>query len=193
MAWRKKNILRKSWTQRNCGLRKEVTAAGIKVTRRAGVARRKRDFVRKYPTRDIGEQEILKRRTEENKGWKGPECENGVRDRGLKLQLRGNKQTKNPTTNDIERWNPGERAPLGSGGVRKKGICDIFREKIVEHIVGTSSGLRRRKKWTLWRGRSLQSERKGSIRVRRAGCGGAPATPGVIVPIGEKVTVRMRE
>jgi hypothetical protein len=32
--------------QRNCGLRKEVTAAGIKVTRRAGVARRKRDFVR---------------------------------------------------------------------------------------------------------------------------------------------------
>jgi hypothetical protein len=27
VAWRKKNILRKSWTQGSCGLRKEVTAA----------------------------------------------------------------------------------------------------------------------------------------------------------------------
>jgi hypothetical protein len=60
LAWRKRNILRKPWTQRNCGLRKEVTAAGIKVTCRAGVARRKRDFVRKYPTRDTVEQEIPK-------------------------------------------------------------------------------------------------------------------------------------
>jgi hypothetical protein len=146
--------------QRNCGLRKEVTAAGIKVTRRAGVARHKRDFVRKYPTRDIVEQEIPKRRTEENKRWKGPECENGIRDRGLKQQLRGNKQRKNPTTNDIEGWNPRERAPLGGGGMRKEDICDIFREKIMEHGIGTSSDLRRKKNWTLWRGRSPPKRKK---------------------------------
>jgi hypothetical protein len=60
VAWRKKNILRKSWTQRNCGLPKEVTAAGIKVTRRAVVARSKSNFVRKYSTRNIVEQEIPK-------------------------------------------------------------------------------------------------------------------------------------
>jgi hypothetical protein len=193
VAWRKRSILRKSWTQRNCGLRKEATAAGIKVTRRAGVARRKRNFVRKYPTRDIVEQEIPKRRAEENKRWKGPEYENDIRDRGLKQQLRGNKQTKNPTTNDIERWNPGERAPLRSGGTRKKDICDIFREKIMEHVVGTSSGLRRRKNWTLWRGRPLRTVKKNNVRARRAGCGGAPATPEVMALTGEKVTVRTTE
>jgi hypothetical protein len=68
----------------------------------------------------------------------------------------------------------------------------IFSE-IMEHVVGTSSGLRRRKKLTLWRGRPLRNGRKSSIKVRRAGCGGAPATPGVIVPTGEEVTVRLRE
>jgi hypothetical protein len=55
VAWRKRNILRKSWTQRNCGLRKEVAAAGIKVTRRPGVARRKRNFVREDSTRGNSE------------------------------------------------------------------------------------------------------------------------------------------
>jgi hypothetical protein len=40
VAWRKRNILRKSWMQRNCGLRKEVTAAGIKITRCAGHRRK---------------------------------------------------------------------------------------------------------------------------------------------------------
>jgi hypothetical protein len=73
--------------------------------------------------------------------------------------------------NNIEDWNPGERAPLGSGGTCKKDICDIFREKIMEHVVGTSNGLRRRKKRTLWRGRPPQNGRSNSIRVRRAGCG----------------------
>jgi hypothetical protein len=130
-----------------------VTAAGIKVTRSAGVARRERSFVRKYPTRDNVERAIPKRLKEKNKCWNGPECENGVRNRGLKQQLRGSKQIKDPTTNNIEGWNPGERTPLGSGGTRKKDICDIFRDKIMEHGVGISSSLRRRKKWTLWRGR----------------------------------------
>jgi hypothetical protein len=52
--------------QRNCGLRKEVTAARIKVTRCAGVAGRKSTFVRKYQTRDIVEQAIPKRRRKIN-------------------------------------------------------------------------------------------------------------------------------
>jgi hypothetical protein len=39
----------------------------------------------------------------------------------------------------------------------------------------------------------LRNGRRSSIRVRRAGCGGAPATSGVIVPTGERVTVRLRE
>jgi hypothetical protein len=39
----------------------------------------------------------------------------------------------------------------------------------------------------------LRNERRNNVKARRAGCGGAPATPGVIDPTAEKVTVRMRE
>jgi hypothetical protein len=80
VSWRKMNIFGNFWKQRNCGLRKEVTAAGIKVNRRSGVARRKNNFLRKYPTRDIVEQAIPKRRTEGNKNCNGPGCKNGIRD-----------------------------------------------------------------------------------------------------------------
>jgi hypothetical protein len=118
VAWRKRNILRKFWTQRNCGLRKEVTAAGIKITRCAG-------HRRKGQNKDDVERETRKGRTEENRRLKGPQCKTGI---------------KGPTMNNIEGWNPRERAPLGSGGSRKKDICDIFREKYMEHGVGISSG-----------------------------------------------------
>jgi hypothetical protein len=133
VAWRKINVFRKILTHGYCGPRKDVTAAGIKGTRR-GVAQRKSNFVRKYPTRDIVEQAIPKRRKEENKRCKGPGCENSIRDRGLKQQLRDNKQTQDPTKKDSEGWNPGERAFLRSEGTRKKGMCDIFSE-IMEHVV----------------------------------------------------------
>jgi hypothetical protein len=62
--------------------------------------------------------------------------------------------------NDIEGWNTRERAPLGSGGTRNKGIYGIFREKIMGHGVGTSSELQRSKHWTLWRGRPPPKRKK---------------------------------
>jgi hypothetical protein len=39
----------------------------------------------------------------------------------------------------------------------------------------------------------LQNRRSSRIRVRRARCGGAPATPEVMAPTGEKMTVNERE
>jgi hypothetical protein len=84
---------------------------------------------------------------------------NDIRNRGPKLQLRSRKRKKNPTVNNIERRKPRQRAPLGSEGTRKD-IYDIFREKIMEHGVGTSSELRRRKKWTQWRGRPPPKRKK---------------------------------
>jgi hypothetical protein len=45
-----------------------------------------------------------------------------------------------------------QRAHQGSGGTRKKDIYEIFREKVMEHVVGTSSGLWKMR-WTSWRGR----------------------------------------
>jgi hypothetical protein len=58
----------------------------------------------------------------ERRLWKGPEYNNGIRDRSLKQQFRGSKQLKDSTTNVIKGWGPGERAPQGSGVKRKKDI-----------------------------------------------------------------------
>jgi hypothetical protein len=59
---------------------------------------------------------------------------------------------KDPTTNGIEGWSQGKRAPQGMGGIRKNDINEIFSE-IMEHVDGTSNGLPKMRKWTLWRGR----------------------------------------
>jgi hypothetical protein len=144
VAWRTRNILRQILTHGSCRLRKEVTAAGMKITRCAGHSS-------KGQNKDV-ERETRKGRTEQNERWRGPVCENGISNRGLKQQLCGKKQIKDPTMKNIEGWNPGKQAPLGNG-VTRKDICDIFREKIMGHGVGISSELRRRKKLTLWRGR----------------------------------------
>jgi hypothetical protein len=75
VAWRKRIIFGKSSTQRNCGQRKEVSTAGIKITRCAG----HRHMDKK---KDNAKQETPKR-TEKNRCWKYPECNMGIRDRGL--------------------------------------------------------------------------------------------------------------
>jgi hypothetical protein len=138
VAWRRRNILRKSWTRRSCGLRKEVTAAGMRITRCAGHGRKGRN------KEIVIERNRIRRREPKNERSKG------TRSRHVEELLHLRKKRK--STNNIDGMNPGERAPLGSVGKRKKGIGDIFSE-IKGHVVGTSSGLRGRKKWTLWRGR----------------------------------------
>jgi hypothetical protein len=81
VAWRKINVFRKILTHGYCGLRKEVTDAGMQITRCAG-------HRHKGQNKGIVEPEIPKRRTEENKTWKVPECEKGIMDRGLRQQPR---------------------------------------------------------------------------------------------------------
>jgi hypothetical protein len=107
VAWRKINVFRKILTHGNCGLRKEVTAAGMRITRCSG-------YRRKRQNKDDAERETRKGRTEENRRRKGPQCKTGIMD---------------PTMNNIEGWNPGERAPLGSGRTRKKDIRDILERR----------------------------------------------------------------
>jgi hypothetical protein len=121
VAWRKINVFRKILTHGSCGLRKEVTAARMKITRRAGHRSKRQN-------KADDEREIRKERTEQNGRWRGPEWNNDIRNRGLKLQLCSSKRIKNPTVTNIERRNPRQRAPLGSRGTRKKDICDISRE-----------------------------------------------------------------
>jgi hypothetical protein len=160
VAWRKINVFRKILTHGFCELRKEVTAARMKNMRCSGHRHKRQN-------KNNDERETRNGRTEQTGRWKGPVCENGSRNRGLKQQLRSSKRIKNPTVNNTERRNPQQRAPLGSGGPRKEDICDILREKIMEHEAGTSGGLRGREKRTLWRGRPPRNEKR-SRKQRRS-------------------------
>jgi hypothetical protein len=92
VAWRKINVFRKILTHGYCGLWKEVTAAGMKIGRCA-------EHRRKRQNKDDAERETRKGRTEETRRRKGPQCKTGIKD---------------TTMTNIEGWNPGERAPLGS-------------------------------------------------------------------------------
>jgi hypothetical protein len=149
--------------QWNCGPRQEL-ASGRKMTSCARVAWRKGNFVWKYSTGDSVEQETRKGRTEHNRRWKGPECNNGIRDWGLRLH-QWCKRKFNKTFKKILGLEIGKRA------------------------IGISSGLLTIENWTLWRGQPpSKTEKETAYRVR-AGYGGAPATPGVMAPIGVCVCV----
>jgi hypothetical protein len=128
---RKGNIFRKIRTQGNCGQRKELTAAGKKVTRCGG------------QNKDNGAPRSPKGRTFGKRRWKGPECNNGISDRDLRQQLRGSKRIqdlgggrplclkrKRTTTDGIGRWSSGQRAPLGSGEALEKNLYEISGSKI---------------------------------------------------------------
>jgi hypothetical protein len=76
---------------------------------------------------------------EDNKRLKGPECKNGIRDRGLRQQLRSETGIKDP----------GARRQLRPG--IEKMSDEIFRGKIANQVVGTPGGLQRTMDWILWR------------------------------------------
>jgi hypothetical protein len=142
VAWRKK-IFRKSWTQRNCGLQKEVTASMRKITRCAGhrhMARNKR---------------------------KGPECNTGIRDRGLNQRLRVSNQLKDPTKNAIGVCRSEQQSHRGRRGTRKMIFYEIVGRKLAKQTAGSSVGLRQDKDWTLWRGRPPPKRKKGDFKQRR--------------------------
>jgi hypothetical protein len=102
---------RGNFHSKNCEALKEVTATGIKITRSTGHGRMGQN-------EDNVEQETTKR-TEENRRLKYPECNNGIRDRDLKLRLRDSKHMYYPNTKGIERWSQGKRAFHGIGGIGK--------------------------------------------------------------------------
>jgi hypothetical protein len=115
-------------------------AAGRKMMRRAGVAWRKENFVRRHSTKNNVEQETRKGRTEENRRRKGPECNNGIRDRGLRQQLRGSKRLKDPYI----RRNLRLKIERTTDGIDRKTIG----LEIVKRSVGISSRTRRMIDWT---------------------------------------------
>jgi hypothetical protein len=88
---------------------------------------------------------------------KSPEGNDGLRHRDVKElpHLR-----KGRSTNGIKGWSTGHQSYLGSGGTLRMNLYEIFRGILAKQIVGTQSGLRKMKEWTLWRSRPLPKCKK---------------------------------
>jgi hypothetical protein len=182
VAWGKRNFFRKILTEENFGRRKRLTVAGKNTTHRATVAWHSEN-VRKDWTRNQAKQGTPKRRKNGERLWKGPECNNGIRDRGLNQPLQGR---------IIIRDLCGRR-PLY---LRNEGTTSgIYRKVIVlefvkRAVVGTPSGLGRTVDWRLWRGRRPLKQKK-RLQIQGGACTvGAPATPLVIIPTVGRVRER---
>jgi hypothetical protein len=110
------------------GPRKELAAAGRRMTHNTKTGRRREQDREIRPgrcgTRNPKGRAFGKRR------WKGPECNNGMRDRGLREQLRASKQAQDGRCFLRSR---------GHRGVRQEGFRTRVREasnRDVERITG---------------------------------------------------------
>jgi hypothetical protein len=158
VAWRKRNVFRRTVTQGNCGPQSTLTAAGIMMTRHAGVARSKKNFVRKDCTSDKDERVTQ---------TVGPLRKNlrmhQKRKCGTKDLCGGQPQymrMEETTTSGIGGCSSEKRSHVDSGVTLKKILYAIFRWKFANQVVGTSTRLQRMKKWTLWRGRPPPKRKK---------------------------------
>ncbi|PNF14171.1 hypothetical protein B7P43_G13490 [Cryptotermes secundus] len=142
-----------------------------KTSRRATVARRWRiAFKKETPQGTFGCQrkEVTatgKKNTEEDKAWKYPECNTGIKDRGLKRRRQVSKQLEDPAKNAIGGCRSGQRSHQ-EGSICKKTIYEIVSVKIAKGMVGSSVGLRQNKIWTLWRGRPPPKRKRSRAQKR---------------------------
>jgi hypothetical protein len=139
VAWCKRNIFRRIVTKENCGPWSILTASRIMMTSRARVAWPREKFVRKDCTRNRTEQETPKRRNDEKRLCTGLKCKNGIRNRGLRQQLRSETGIKDPDARQQLRPRI------------EKMLYEIFRGRIAKQVVITPNGLQKIRKWTLWR------------------------------------------
>jgi hypothetical protein len=84
----------------------------------------------------------------------------GTKDRGGNRPLHGRK--KRTTTDGTWKWNPGERALLGSEGTLRKILYEIYGPKNTKRMPNASSRTRRIADWTSWRGRPPPKRKKGN-------------------------------
>jgi hypothetical protein len=150
VAWRNRNILRKSWMQGSCGLRKEVTAAGVRITRCAGHGH-------KGQNKEIVIGRIhIRRREPENERSKG------TRSRHVAELLHLRKKRK--STNSIGGWNRRLQPRLET---MRNSSNDVFRKNnrpgFGKRAARSPVALRKIEKWTLWRGRPPLKRKKAAL------------------------------
>jgi hypothetical protein len=120
-----------------------VTAAGIKVTRHAGVARRKEIVI---------ERNRIRRRKPKNERSKG------TRSRDVEELLHLRKKRK--TAKSIGGWSRRQQLQLESMVNLDMTFRKTMRLGITKQIAGSHVALQRIKKWTLWRGRPPSKQKK---------------------------------
>jgi hypothetical protein len=119
---------------------------------RAGVARRKGNFVRKYWTRNNVKQKTQKGRAFGKKRWKDLECNNGIRRHDVKEPP--HLRTRKKTAKSIGGQNRREQPRLEGMGNGNEIFWKICRLKFVKQAVGISSRFRQLRKWRVWSGRA---------------------------------------
>jgi hypothetical protein len=86
VARREGNVFRKIRSQGNCRPRKELAAAGIRMTHSAKVARSREHGLQRQGKDDIAPR-TPKGRTSRMKRWKDPECKLGIKNPDTRRQL----------------------------------------------------------------------------------------------------------
>jgi hypothetical protein len=90
VAWQKRKLVRKFQTQEICGSRKELSVAHREIMHRAKVAWCRGHNHKRYD-QDNAALRTPAGRTSRMRRWKDPECNNGIRDQGIKQKLQGSK------------------------------------------------------------------------------------------------------
>jgi hypothetical protein len=188
VAWRKRNLTRRSETRGYYELRGKVTVAGKRTSRHATVAWLKRNLFRRSGNQEFcGQQKELtaagirkipraqvvrrKRRSDEGLSVEQGTRNNKARNKFARRTRKGRKlgrgqEMRQERTNASRKG--GFKEQLRFGNVRKTRW--VYRTnigmKMVKQVVRTSSRLRKIRKWVLWRGRP-PPKRKKEFQVER--------------------------
>jgi hypothetical protein len=145
---------------------------------------------RKRQNKDDTERETRKG-TFEKKSWKGSACNTDIRSQGLRQQLQGRNAVKDLGSGRPQylRKRDLKMLQLESTGNLDTTFRKTMRLGIAKRIADLLLHHKGSRNGRCGGADPLRNGRSCSIRVRRARCGGAPATPGVMAPTGEKVTL----
>jgi hypothetical protein len=128
--------------------------AGIMVTLRAKLARRKGNFARKNQTRNHAGRRTS-RQPVGLKRWKSPADRIGREYPGGRGP--GDLRKERTTTKDIGAWTSGQQSPVGNRGTRMETRYELGSVGIA------TARMRSIKDWTLWRGRPLPKRLKKKL------------------------------
>jgi hypothetical protein len=166
-----RDIFRQNTTRRATVAQPREDIFRPNTTRRAKMARRKENSVGRDSTKDKVMLRSPKGGTFGKRLWKGPECNTGIRDRGLRQNLQGRYKVKDLGSRQPRYVkNPDlKKVQVKSTGNFDMNLTKAARMEIAKRIVGSSDNLRPDKDWNLWRGRPPPKQKKDGIAQRRNG------------------------